>query len=314
VRAGFVVAAPYFPLSRSDHRGGPDPDDVENQPGDVSFVISALTDELDDDSPLAGLIDADHIGAAGHSLGAITTLGVTANTCCADERIDAVVVMSATAVPFPGGEYDFSSAPPMLVVHGTDDELLDYEDGVALFDDLVAPKGLLTIDGGTHDSFLEDGGKGHADVAASTTDFFLASLAGDTDALERLTDETTEAGVATMQFETASTREASAEPTTGLTAGQAVTVRWSGFIPGGTVNVLQCSQGGVADGSDCARTAGHLMQADPAGTGLLQLAVVVGPVGTGRCGAGADGCVILVNDSGLSDPDATIRIPISFAP
>jgi hypothetical protein len=99
-----------------------------------------------------------------------------------------------------------------------------------------------------------------------------------------------------------------------LTAGQLVTVTWSGFTPGGTINVVQCSRGGSADGSDCALSAGALGRDDPTGSGTLVLPVVVGAVGRGRCEAGATGCVILVNDSGLTDPEATILIPLSFAP
>jgi dienelactone hydrolase len=314
VRAGFVVAAPNFPLSRTDHRGGPDATDVENQPADVSFVITALTEELDDDSPLAGLVDGDRIGVAGHSLGAITTLAAAANTCCADDRIDAVVEMAGTIVAFSDGEYDFSSMPPLLVVHGTDDELVDYRDASEVWERAQPPRGLLTIDGGTHDSWFEPGGDGHDEIARVTTDFFLAYLTGDTDAVDRLSSEQTEDPAAELRFEAAGDRTATAAPTTGLVAGQQVTVAWSGFTPGGTVSVLQCSRGGAADGADCARATGHLMKDDPRGSGTLRLAIVVGAVGDGRCDASVTSCVILVNDSGLTDPDATVRIPLTFAP
>lgn len=44
------------------------------------------------------------------------------------------------------------------------------------------------------------------------------------------------------------------------------------------------------------------------------MVIIAGPVGTGICDATVDDCVIAVNDSGILEPDATIRIPISFAP
>ena len=41
-RAGFVVAAPVFPVENEHAPGGPDENDLSNQPGDMSFVISRL--------------------------------------------------------------------------------------------------------------------------------------------------------------------------------------------------------------------------------------------------------------------------------
>jgi len=40
--AGYVVAAPLFPLSSSETPGGPDGGDIGNQPGDMSFVIDQM--------------------------------------------------------------------------------------------------------------------------------------------------------------------------------------------------------------------------------------------------------------------------------
>jgi predicted dienelactone hydrolase len=41
-RAGYVVAAPLFPLGNRYAAGGPDESDIVNQPRDMSFVISQL--------------------------------------------------------------------------------------------------------------------------------------------------------------------------------------------------------------------------------------------------------------------------------
>jgi len=327
VRAGLVVAAPRFPLSRSDHPGGPDAGDVQNQAGDVSFLITTLTGTLDAASPLAGLIDGDHVGVAGHSNGAITTLGVTAHTCCADRRIDAAIEIAGTPSPFSGGDYDFAHAPPYLVVHGTKDALVNYANAVTVFNDLRGPKGLLTIEGGGHGSYLVTGGEGHDDVARITTDFFRAYLAGDVDALERLEHEQPTSTAVTLTFagepgstETIPTtpapvanRQATANPTADITPGQPVTVTWSGFLPDGTINIVQCSQGGTTGAGTCDLTSGYLLRRDPTGAGTIDLPIVVGAVGDGRCEAGVTDCVIVLNDSGLSDPAATIRIPLTFA-
>lgn len=324
VRAGFVVAAPRFPLSRSDHPGGPDAGDVQNQTGDISFLITTLTDPATTPLP-AGVVDGEHVGVAGHSNGAITTLGVTAHTCCHDDRIDAAIEMAGTPSPFSGGEYDYAQAPPLLIVHGSADPLVNHANAVQVFNSLRGPKGVLTIEGGDHGGYLGDAGVGHADVVAVTTTFWRAYLAGDAAAVATLAGaETSPESELVMATEAGSTdtieaeavvtdRQASAEPTTGLTDGQIVTVTWSGFLPDGTINVVQCSQGGTQGSAACDLTTGTLLLPDPAGAGTIDVPIVAGPVGNGQCGPGTTDCVILVNDSGLPDPDATILIPLTFA-
>ena len=81
-RSGRAPATSWrLPPSRSRAEPRASLTDYPNQPGDVSFVIDELL-ALPDDDPLAGHIDADAIAAAGHSLGAMTTLGVALNSCC----------------------------------------------------------------------------------------------------------------------------------------------------------------------------------------------------------------------------------------
>ena len=41
-RAGYVVAAPFFPLSNANAPGGADEADIVNQPADMSFVITRI--------------------------------------------------------------------------------------------------------------------------------------------------------------------------------------------------------------------------------------------------------------------------------
>src|SRR5829696_5083943 len=87
--AGFVVAAPVFPLTSNQTTFETDGDYV-NQPADVSFVIDQLVARGDDhNGPLAGRVDKAHIGVAGLSLGGATVYGFAFDNCCRDERIDA---------------------------------------------------------------------------------------------------------------------------------------------------------------------------------------------------------------------------------
>ena len=326
VSTGFVVAAPRFPLSRPDNPAGPDGGDVQSQTGDVSFLVDALLEaSTDPGSPVTGLVDGDRIGASGHSNGAITTIGVTLHTCCVDDRISAAVGFAGTDSPFAGGDYDRNLAPPFLIVHGTDDQQVSYGSGVSVYNDLPGPKGLLTLEGGDHVAMFDPDAEWFDEVAAASTDFFLAYLGDVAAALDRLRGDAS-SGYPRLRFDdgageivvVATTavpgldRAVGVEPSTGLVDGQRVTVTWSGFSPDGSINVVQCSDADEGAGF-CELTTGRILVPNPTGAGSLELEVVVGPVGEGTCGPGITECVIAVNDSGLTESDATIYVPLEFA-
>ena len=64
--AGYVVAAPRFPLTSTNAPGGLNPGDVFNQPGDLSYVItSVLQASAESNGTLSGLVDPHEIGVAG---------------------------------------------------------------------------------------------------------------------------------------------------------------------------------------------------------------------------------------------------------
>ena len=69
-RAGYVVAAPIFPLENANAPGGPDESDLVNQPRDMSVVITQRS------GGLRGLIDRRRIGVSGQSDGGETALAV----------------------------------------------------------------------------------------------------------------------------------------------------------------------------------------------------------------------------------------------
>ena len=96
--AGYVVAAPDYPLSNKNAPGGSIVTDLDQQPADARFVIDrmlALSSKRS--GKLARAVDAKRIGASGHSLGALTTYRLVYETCCADKRIKAAAPMSGTA-------------------------------------------------------------------------------------------------------------------------------------------------------------------------------------------------------------------------
>jgi len=79
------------------------------------------------------------------------------------------------------------------------------------------------------------------------------------------------------------------------------------------VNIVQCSGMGRDSSASCNLVTGKILQPDPSGSGSLDLDIVVGQVGNGRCDATTTDCVIVVNDGSLQEEDANIRIPLTFA-
>jgi dienelactone hydrolase len=323
--AGYVVAAPLFPLTNANTPGGLVPDDVFNQPGDMSFVISAVLEaSAQNTGTLAGLVDPHAVGAAGHSEGAITTLGFF-NTCCRDPRVKAAEVLDGDPQAYASGHYDYRGAPPMLLVHGTADALLPYSQMVGVFNSAKGPKGLLALNGAGHANWLTPSSTWFSSALQATTDFFAAYLRGDKAALTRI-PAAGQPGVSTMHFvakpgstttiptvpQTKTDRHATVTPHTNLTNGQTVTVTWSGYLPGKVVNIVECSSNSAAG---CDIATGRILTPDPTGKGTASLQIVEGQVGVGVCDATHPGCEVAVNDAGLeADPAATIRLPITLAP
>lgn len=93
-KAGYLVAAPVFPLtSRAAHTGiaGPDISDAGEQVRDVSFLIDALLE----DPVWSTKIDASRIATVGHSLGAITCWFASFGDHTRDPRIKAAAMLGA---------------------------------------------------------------------------------------------------------------------------------------------------------------------------------------------------------------------------
>jgi fermentation-respiration switch protein FrsA (DUF1100 family) len=176
--AGFVVAGAAYP-----HTSAGVADftviDVINQPADASYVLTrvlALDTRAGD--ALRGRLDEQHVAAAGHSGGAITTIGMLSGA--RDDRLDAAVVLAGSQVlpvPFSG------PAASVFFVHGRLDRTVSYADGVAAFDAVPWPKAMLTLPKGGH--VTADGDEFDL-VAGATTDFWRWSLYGDAAAKRRL--------------------------------------------------------------------------------------------------------------------------------
>jgi dienelactone hydrolase len=149
--AGYVVAAPIFPLTNPRAPGGPDESDLVNQPTDMSFVITrALIGDGAQHGILAGLIDRHHIAVAGQSDGGSTALAAAYNGHFRDRRIGAAMILSGAEIPGLGG-YDFRpGGPPLLAVQGTADTSNAPSSTYSYFDLASPPKFLLRLWGAPH--------------------------------------------------------------------------------------------------------------------------------------------------------------------
>lgn len=323
---GYVVALPKFPLTNSATPGGPAAQDVQNQPADVSFVIDEVLAQSNTSGRLlSNAVDAEKIAASGHSNGAITTYGLVANSCCRDTRIDAAVILSGVLSPFSGGEYDLSNTPPTFIVHGVNDILIAYNQSILSYNELQPPKGLLTLEDSNHGAYLLPEDPMFDAVAQATVDFLDGELRDDSTALERLPGHEIP-GLATLHWapdeasnipvdtipEPETNRQASISADNSLVDGQVITVSWSGFLREKVVNIMQCTDDPAGAAAACNISGGILFYPSPEGMGSVDFVIRTGPIGNGVCDS-AHPCTVLVNDAGLTDEAAILRIPITFA-
>lgn len=205
VSAGYVVAAPDYPLSNTSAPGGnvfaDGLGDVKNQPADASFVIDEVLALSKEPGTLRGLVDKKHIGASGHSLGGITTYGLTYSSCCIDKRIDAAAPMSGMAGLVADGETYFQGVDtPLLILHGDSDPLVPYQAGVDAYVRASAPKFLVTLTGTGHvQPFVGAEGPSGDVLVASGLAFWDYFLKGDGEGLDRLEAVGSNPAVATLQ-------------------------------------------------------------------------------------------------------------------
>jgi pimeloyl-ACP methyl ester carboxylesterase len=141
--AGFVVAAPVFPLENANAPGGPTETDLVNEPRDISVVIDRLLAGV-----LAGEIDPSKIAVAGHSDGGVAALAVAYDHRFRDHRIRAAIVMSGA--PLPGMGRFPPNGPPLLALQGTADPFNSPAATADYFRRARRPKFLLWLLGASH--------------------------------------------------------------------------------------------------------------------------------------------------------------------
>lgn len=150
-RAGYVVAAPVFPLENEHAPGGPDESDLVNEPTDTSFVITQLlAGNAAGAGVFAGLIDPTRVAVAGQSDGGEAALAVAYSRRFADPRVHAAIVLSGAEMSGVGGYRFGRGSCPLLAVQGTADTTNEPRFTYAFFAAAHRPKYLLRLLGARH--------------------------------------------------------------------------------------------------------------------------------------------------------------------
>ena len=187
--AGYIVAAPSFPVSNDLAPGGGDFIDTAQQPADMGFVLDRL---LADDTPLTAAVDRDRIGAGGLSLGGATVYGFVYDDCCRDDRIGAAMVLDGNELNFAP---DLTRGPPLLLVHADPDLQLPYENAVANFARATVPSAFLTLHETAHAEPFENTIDPADDlVEAVTVAWWDLHLGADQAAVDRMGEAVAAAG------------------------------------------------------------------------------------------------------------------------
>lgn len=155
---GYVVVAADFPLTNGSAPGGPQVKDVVNQPADVSFLIDQLLAfNNDQQHPLAGMIDQQHIGLMGISLGGMTTLLAAYHPEMADSRVRAAISIAGPTDQFTE-QFFIGKSLPFLMLAATADALVPYNNNALPVLEKIPGAQLIGIEGGSHMGFVGTAG------------------------------------------------------------------------------------------------------------------------------------------------------------
>jgi pimeloyl-ACP methyl ester carboxylesterase len=136
---GFVVAAPSFPLADESRGNGLDRSDIDNEAGDINFVIAQL--RASDPT-----ISKDPVAVIGHSDGATAALIIAERPGSLNPAVGAVIAIAPDALTNDLG----TNPPPVLIIHGTEDPVASFADGQGDFERFAGSRFLLALDGADH--------------------------------------------------------------------------------------------------------------------------------------------------------------------
>jgi dienelactone hydrolase len=185
-KAGYVVAAPVFPLENQNAPGGPNENDLRNQPEDMSLVISSLQTPSDSAAArVSGMINFSKVAVSGHSDGGDTALAVAYDQPLRDTRVKAAVILAGAEDPFAPSFSMAASGPPLLAVQGTADGINPPDQTYAFFNQAARPRYLLKMLGAGHGPPYMRPGRELAEITKVTLAFLNKYLKRRPSALSR---------------------------------------------------------------------------------------------------------------------------------
>lgn len=185
VKAGFIVAAPNYPFNK---KGVPQVlDDAlkGNQSLDASQIITYMLarDGKTGDKFFGHIDSSKGVGAAGHSLGGLTTHGMLGLK--RDDRITSAII-------YAGGSLGAVKGPSVKVLfqHGDDDPTagLSYASTKAVYNAVPEswPKAFVTHIAGGHWEYLWPSGATYVQTTSTSVDWFRWAFYNDAKAMGRL--------------------------------------------------------------------------------------------------------------------------------
>lgn len=195
--AGYVVAAPAFPLTNAD-ASVVDRSDLINQPQDLRFVIARLTAPRN--GPLRGLISTNRIALGGHSDGVDSALAVAYGKR-QDRRVRAAIGLSGTEIAAFTGFSESTRGVALLAVQGTADSVNSPRGTDSYFAVAPRPKYLLKLLGAEHTVPYQDKQPYLGIVERLSTAFLDGYLKGDRAARGRLVMRGSVRGLSTLQID-----------------------------------------------------------------------------------------------------------------
>lgn len=161
--AGYVVAAPTYPLLSGQPAGPTDTVGWEDLYGDTWFVTSQVLT----DATVGGLVDPDRIAVAGHSDGAAIAFGDGFTPFRLDPRVRAVIAYAADAGQYPPYQ---PNGRPILHVLSDQDVYNPYGDAIGWDrSTLQQPKTVVSLWNASHEGPFVDTGDPHFDLVVRVT-------------------------------------------------------------------------------------------------------------------------------------------------
>ena len=165
--AGYVVAAPSFPLEDPAQGFALDETHLTDEATDVAFVITSLEQDA------ATRVDRSRVAVVGHSDGADVALLVGYGPGYVDPRVRAVVASAPDAMTVPPD----ASQVPLLLVQGTADAVVPYSSSQSVFSQIQSPAYYLSFVGADHATPVV-GGSAWTPVLDNAVAVFLDATVG----------------------------------------------------------------------------------------------------------------------------------------